>query len=53
LARYKYIQTISKSASMFSEWEYINGNVILRLSNVLTKSQAEQYNNALNAMQAG
>lgn len=46
-ARFKYIQAISTSSPMFAEWEYIEGNVILRVSNELGKTKAQAYDDAL------
>lgn len=44
--RFKYIQAISKSSSMFAEYEYIQGDAILRISNDLTPAQAKVYADA-------
>lgn len=44
--RFKYIQTISKSSSMFAEYEYIDGNAILRVSSQLDPAQAKAYETA-------
>jgi hypothetical protein len=44
--RFKYIQTISKSSSMFAEYEYLDGTAILRVSSQLTPTQAQAYDTA-------
>lgn len=49
-SRFKYIQAISKSGGMFAEYEYINGTVILRVSNELAPSKAKEYEMALKSI---
>jgi hypothetical protein len=44
--RYKYLHAISTSSSLFAEWNYVEGTVVLRLSHQLTPRQAKQYERA-------
>jgi hypothetical protein len=44
--RYRYIHAISTSSSLFAEWNYVEGTVVLRLSHELTPRQAKQYERA-------
>jgi hypothetical protein len=44
--RFKYVQAFGKE-SLFAEYDYLDGLVLLRLSNVLTPSQAAKYKTAL------
>jgi hypothetical protein len=46
VARFKYVRAFGKT-SMFAEYDYLNRHVLLRLSNVLTPSQAARYKAAL------
>lgn len=46
--RYDYVHAISSSASLFAEYEYRDGLVLLRLSHYLTPRQAAAYQEALN-----
>lgn len=46
--RKNYIESISSSMSMLSQYIYAKGNVLLRLDNELTPSQASEYENAFN-----
>lgn len=41
--RYRYIHAISTASSLFAEWNYVEGTVVLRLSHDLTPRQAKQY----------
>lgn len=41
--RKKYIDSIGESMPMLTEYNYINGTVLLRLSKSLTPDQAEKY----------
>lgn len=50
--RFKYIQAISKSSSMFAEYEYLNGTAILRVSSQLTPAQAKVYETAFKQITA-
>jgi len=45
--RYKYVHAVTQSASMFVEYEYLDGRVFLRLSSTLTPQQAKAYAAAL------
>lgn len=47
--RFKYVQGFGKT-SLFAEYDYLNGTVLLRLSNVLTPKQAAAYKKALLAV---
>jgi hypothetical protein len=44
--RYRYIHAISTASSLFAEWNYVEGTVVLRLSHELTPRQAKQYERA-------
>jgi hypothetical protein len=44
--RFVYVQNFGKT-SMFAEYDYLAGAILLRLSNVLTPSQAAKYKVAL------
>ncbi len=46
-ARHTYVVTITESALMFAEYDYLEGTVLLRLSSRLTPDQAEEYADAL------
>lgn len=48
--RFDYIQAISKSGSMFAEYEYLNGKLILRLSKELLPSKAAEYEKAFQSL---
>ena len=41
--RYIYLTTVEKSIPMLAEYDYIDRNVLLRISNDLTPKQAKQY----------
>lgn len=45
--RYKYVHAVTQSASIFVEYDYLDGRVFLRLSQKLTPAQAKQYAAAL------
>lgn len=47
--RYDYVHTISSSSSLFAEYEYRDGTVLLRLSHYLTPNQAAEYERAFKA----
>lgn len=50
--RFAYIQAISTSGvAMFAEYEYLDGDAILRISPQLSPSQAAQYKAAFEALQ--
>lgn len=46
--RKEYIESISSSASMFVQYIYSKGNVLLRLEKDLTPEQAKEYEDAFN-----
>jgi hypothetical protein len=46
-ARKKYIDDIGKALPMLSEYSYINGGILLRVSSTLTPAQAAEYEAAL------
>jgi hypothetical protein len=49
--RFAYLQSLSTSGNaLFAEYEYLDGVVILRISNQLTPDQAGQYQAALKAL---
>lgn len=48
-ARMDYIQTIGKSLPMASEYDYLAGPVLVRVSRILTPDQAKEYEAALHA----
>ncbi|MFL5591009.1 MAG: hypothetical protein ACJ8DI_25625 [Ktedonobacteraceae bacterium] len=49
--RFTYLQALSKSGvPQFVEYEYLDGVVVLRVSNLLTPDQAKQYLTALKAL---
>lgn len=45
--RHKYVSSIAKSSSMFNEYDYLAGNIVLRVSSELTPDQAAAYEAAL------
>jgi len=45
-ARAKYIQTVTKSMSALAEYDYVHGNVLVRVSHYLTPAQAAGYKSA-------
>lgn len=48
-ARYDYVDAIvKKGGSMFSQYLYLTGNVLLRIDGALTPSQAKEYQKAFN-----
>lgn len=48
--RFQYLQTISSSASIFAEYEYLDGVAILRISHQLTPDQAKAYETAFKTL---
>jgi hypothetical protein len=48
--RKTYIETISKSMSMLSEYDFAHKNVLLRLNHILTPAQANEYETVLNGL---
>jgi hypothetical protein len=50
IARKKYLETVQKGFSPFSEYSYREGNVLLRLSHRLTPEQAAEYKEALKSI---
>ncbi|MER6224190.1 hypothetical protein ACWCYL_29890 [Streptomyces sp. 900105755] len=45
-ARAKYLQSVTKSLPMLSEYDYVHGAVLVRLSHYLTPKQAADYKTA-------
>ncbi|MFE2071135.1 hypothetical protein ACFXDH_53850 [Streptomyces sp. NPDC059467] len=45
-ARAKYIQAVTKSMPMLTEYDYVHGTVLVRLSHYLTPKQAADYKTA-------
>jgi hypothetical protein len=45
-ARADYIQGITKQLPMFSEYDYVSGNIVVRVSHYLAPSYATDYKNA-------
>jgi hypothetical protein len=48
--RHNYLQEIGKRAPVFTEYDYQNGPVLLRVSHQLSPSQAADYESALKAL---
>lgn len=46
--RKAYIESLSSSASLFNQYIYAKGNVLLRLENDLTPTQAKEYEDIFN-----
>ncbi|HEY6424310.1 MAG TPA: hypothetical protein VIY28_13885 [Pseudonocardiaceae bacterium] len=46
-ARLKYIQAITANTPMFTEYDYVSGPVLVRVSRSLTPQQAAEYQSAL------
>lgn len=49
-ARAKYIQTIVKGMPALTEYDYVHGTVLVRVSHYLTPSQADEYKAAVNGL---
>lgn len=49
-ARAKYIQAVTKSMPMLSEYDYVHGTVLVRVSHYLTPDQAAGYKTAANGI---
>ena len=48
-SRYEYVNGIVKNGrSMFAQYLYLDGNVLLRIDGALTPSQAKEYHAAFN-----
>ncbi|MET9222364.1 hypothetical protein ABZX65_26870 [Streptomyces sp. NPDC003300] len=45
-ARADYIQTVTKGLPALSEYDYVHGTTVLRISHLLTPSQAKEYDQA-------
>jgi hypothetical protein len=45
--RFRYVQAISQSSSLFVEYDYLEGTVLLRVSHNLTPVQAKAYEKRL------
>jgi hypothetical protein len=48
--RFTYVQAIATSSALFAEYDYQDGLVVLRISNVLTPAQAQAYEAALKTL---
>ncbi|MEV7391444.1 MULTISPECIES: hypothetical protein [unclassified Streptomyces] len=46
-ARAKYIQAVTKSMPMLTEYDYVHGTILVRLSHYLTPKQAADYKTAI------
>ncbi|MEV5786958.1 hypothetical protein AB0L42_39115 [Streptomyces sp. NPDC052287] len=49
-ARAKYIQAVTKGMPALSEYDYVHGTVVVRVSHFLTPKQAAAYESAANGM---
>ncbi|MFF4911265.1 hypothetical protein ACFY2T_41100 [Streptomyces sp. NPDC001260] len=49
-ARAKYIETVTKSVSALTEYDYVHGTVLVRVSHYLTPSQAAEYKTVANGL---
>lgn len=49
-ARAKYVEAVTKAVQMFAEYDYVQGDVVLRLSHFLTPDQAAKYKAALDKL---
>lgn len=49
-AREKYIQAVTKTMPALAEYDYVHGNVLVRVSHLLTPAQAQQYKAAADGM---
>lgn len=45
--RYEYVKTIAESSSLFTEYDYVSGTALVRVSKGLTPTQAREYEAAL------
>jgi hypothetical protein len=45
--RYEYVKAIAESSSLFTEYDYVAGTALVRVSKELTPSQAREYEAAL------
>jgi hypothetical protein len=48
--RFDYISEVTKSSPMLSEYDYIHGKMILRLSNKVLPSKAKEYQKAFESL---
>ncbi|MER7937345.1 MULTISPECIES: hypothetical protein [unclassified Streptomyces] len=49
-ARAEYIQAVTKSMPALSEYDYVHGAVLVRVSHYLTPTQAAEYKTAVNGL---
>ena len=49
-ARAKYIQAVTASIPAFAEYDYVHGNVLVRVSHFLKPSQAKGYGQAIDSI---
>jgi hypothetical protein len=45
--RYEYVKAIAESSSLFTEYDYVAGTALVRVSKELTPTQAREYEAAL------
>ena len=50
-SRKDYIQSLGKASPLFTEYDYVNGRILLRLSARLTPAQAAEYEKVLKTLQ--
>lgn len=48
--RFQYVASIASSGGIFAEYDYLSGDVLLRLTQLLTPEQANEYRYALNML---
>lgn len=51
--RLEYVKTLAESSSLFTEYDYIYKNVLLRIHNPLTPTHAKEYEDAFNTISKG
>jgi hypothetical protein len=49
-ARSKYVAAVTKSVQAFAEYDYVHGDIVLRLSHLLTPDEAAAYKKALDTL---
>ena len=47
IKRYEYVKAIAESSSLFTEYDYVSGTALVRVSKELTPTQAREYEAAL------
>lgn len=48
--RFEYVASIASTGGVFAEYDYLSGDVLLRLTRFLTPEEANQYRYALNTL---